>query len=68
GPTESVCGHAHRFAQLPVVSAPRVLPPHPVQPAGPRRGKRRAARRGAALARRAGRAHLLRQRQPVFRL
>ena len=38
-------GHAHRLAELPLLPAPRVLPPPAVQPAGPRRGGRRAARR-----------------------
>ena len=61
GPARPLRRHADGLAQLPVLPASRVLPPHPVQPARQRRGSGPVAQRPAP-ARQDGRRHQLQQR------
>ena len=71
GLAEPLCGHAHRLALVPLLPAPRILPPHAVQPRGPRRGERRTACQRNGSHQPDDRRHLLQQRQellPVLRL
>ncbi len=67
GPAVALRRHADRLAQLPVVLAPRLLPPAAVQPARQRRRRGPAAQRAGA-ARPPGRGRLLQERARVLRL
>jgi len=59
-------GHGHRLAVVPLLSVPRVLPPHPLRP--PRRRRReRPAARPPRLARHPRRRRLLPQRAGALR-
>ena len=69
GSVEPLRGHADRLAVVPFVPAPRVFPPHAVQPRRQRHRAGPAARLGDRLHRPGDhRGHLLPQRQGLFQI